>query len=164
MSKKDNFPALSARPWVVGNHVDGSLPKTATTVATISPFITDGYVSMAHKTEITAYSTTSSPNTSDNRAQPGFPGGVTISIKEGKRSRLPLHDFTVFSSRPAALCNNSGLHFSLRALNMSASSIPNVVSIAGVDPSGGAGIIADIRTFSAFGCFPTAACRIFILI
>ena len=27
------------------------------------------------------------------------------------------------------------------------------VTIAGVDPSGGAGIIADIKTFSAFGCF-----------
>jgi hydroxymethylpyrimidine kinase/phosphomethylpyrimidine kinase len=31
------------------------------------------------------------------------------------------------------------------------------LTIAGVDPSGGAGIIADIKTFSAFGCFATAA-------
>lgn len=31
------------------------------------------------------------------------------------------------------------------------------LSIAGVDPSGGAGIYADIKTFSAFGCFATAA-------
>ena len=31
------------------------------------------------------------------------------------------------------------------------------MTIAGVDPSGGAGIIADIKTFSAFGCFATAA-------
>ena len=31
------------------------------------------------------------------------------------------------------------------------------LSIAGLDPSGGAGIIADIKTFSAFGCFATAA-------
>ena len=31
------------------------------------------------------------------------------------------------------------------------------LTIAGVDPSGGAGIIADIKTFSAFGCFSTAA-------
>jgi hydroxymethylpyrimidine/phosphomethylpyrimidine kinase len=30
------------------------------------------------------------------------------------------------------------------------------VTIAGLDPSGGAGIIADIKTFAAFGCFPTA--------
>ncbi len=31
------------------------------------------------------------------------------------------------------------------------------LTIAGVDPSGGAGIIADIKTFSAFGCFATVA-------
>lgn len=31
------------------------------------------------------------------------------------------------------------------------------LTIAGMDPSGGAGVIADIRTFSAFGCFATAA-------
>lgn len=32
-----------------------------------------------------------------------------------------------------------------------------VLTIAGLDPSGGAGIVADIKTFSAFGCFATAA-------
>lgn len=31
------------------------------------------------------------------------------------------------------------------------------LTIAGVDPSGGAGVYADIRTFAAFGVFPTAA-------
>ncbi len=31
------------------------------------------------------------------------------------------------------------------------------LTIAGLDPSGGAGIIADIKTFTAFGCFATAA-------
>jgi hydroxymethylpyrimidine kinase/phosphomethylpyrimidine kinase len=35
--------------------------------------------------------------------------------------------------------------------------IPVCLTIAGLDPSGGAGIIADIKTFSAFGCFATAA-------
>ncbi len=34
---------------------------------------------------------------------------------------------------------------------------PVVLSIAGFDPSGGAGVVADVRTFAAFGCFPTAA-------
>lgn len=31
------------------------------------------------------------------------------------------------------------------------------LTIAGFDPSGGAGVIADIKTFSSFGCFATAA-------
>jgi hydroxymethylpyrimidine kinase/phosphomethylpyrimidine kinase len=31
------------------------------------------------------------------------------------------------------------------------------LTIAGLDPSGGAGIVADIKTFSAFGCFATCA-------
>jgi hydroxymethylpyrimidine/phosphomethylpyrimidine kinase len=31
------------------------------------------------------------------------------------------------------------------------------LTIAGLDPSGGAGIIADVKTFEAFGCFATAA-------
>jgi len=35
--------------------------------------------------------------------------------------------------------------------------LPTVLTIAGFDPSGGAGIIADIRTFVHFGCRPTAA-------
>ena len=38
------------------------------------------------------------------------------------------------------------------------SSKPRVcLTIAGLDPSGGAGIIADIKTFTAFGCFAAAA-------
>jgi len=35
--------------------------------------------------------------------------------------------------------------------------LPVCLTIAGLDPSGGAGVIADVRTFSAFGCFATAA-------
>jgi hydroxymethylpyrimidine kinase/phosphomethylpyrimidine kinase len=34
---------------------------------------------------------------------------------------------------------------------------PVVLTIAGLDPSGGAGIVADIRTIAAFSCFPAAA-------
>jgi hydroxymethylpyrimidine kinase/phosphomethylpyrimidine kinase len=33
---------------------------------------------------------------------------------------------------------------------------PVVLTIAGLDPSGGAGIVADIKTIAAFGCFPAA--------
>jgi hydroxymethylpyrimidine kinase/phosphomethylpyrimidine kinase len=40
---------------------------------------------------------------------------------------------------------------------MSHSNTPICLTIAGLDPSGGAGIIADIKTFSRFGCFATAA-------
>jgi hydroxymethylpyrimidine/phosphomethylpyrimidine kinase len=31
------------------------------------------------------------------------------------------------------------------------------LTIAGLDPSGGAGVVADIKTFTAFGCFATSA-------
>lgn len=31
------------------------------------------------------------------------------------------------------------------------------LTVAGLDPSGGAGVVADIKTFTAFGCFATAA-------
>jgi hydroxymethylpyrimidine kinase/phosphomethylpyrimidine kinase len=34
---------------------------------------------------------------------------------------------------------------------------PICLTIAGLDPSGGAGLIADVKTFSSFGCFAAAA-------
>ena len=34
---------------------------------------------------------------------------------------------------------------------------PIALTIAGLDPSGGAGVLADVRAFAAFGYFPTAA-------
>ncbi len=34
---------------------------------------------------------------------------------------------------------------------------PVALTIAGFDPSGGAGVVADIKTFTAFGCFAAAA-------
>lgn len=36
------------------------------------------------------------------------------------------------------------------------SAIPNVVTIAGVDPSGGAGVLADVKAFSALGAYGCA--------
>src|ERR1044072_4813168 len=42
----------------------------------------------------------------------------------------------------------------MRALD---SDNPVVLTIAGLDPSGGAGIVADIKTIAALGCFPAAA-------
>src|SRR5918912_3499915 len=42
-------------------------------------------------------------------------------------------------------------------MNSTPSSRPVVLTIAGLDPSGGAGIVADIKTIAALGCFPAAA-------
>ena len=39
---------------------------------------------------------------------------------------------------------------------MSASAIPNVLTVAGTDPSGGAGVLADLKAFSALGAFGCA--------
>lgn len=35
--------------------------------------------------------------------------------------------------------------------------MPICMTIAGLDPSGGAGVLADVRTFAAFNCYPAAA-------
>ena len=40
---------------------------------------------------------------------------------------------------------------------MSAEAPPVVLTIAGFDPSGGAGVVADVKTITAFGCFAAAA-------
>jgi hydroxymethylpyrimidine kinase/phosphomethylpyrimidine kinase len=40
---------------------------------------------------------------------------------------------------------------------MTSEAKPVVLTIAGLDPSGGAGIVADIKTIFALGCFPAAA-------
>src|SRR5688572_9263723 len=40
---------------------------------------------------------------------------------------------------------------------MTITSRPVVLTIAGLDPSGGAGIVTDIKTIYALGCFPAAA-------
>jgi len=40
---------------------------------------------------------------------------------------------------------------------MESSKTPICLTIAGFDPSGGAGIIADVKTFTVFGCFATSA-------
>lgn len=40
---------------------------------------------------------------------------------------------------------------------MSHSDTKICLTIAGLDPSGGAGIVADVKTFLRFGCFPAAA-------
>lgn len=42
-------------------------------------------------------------------------------------------------------------------MKTSSSKHPICLTIAGLDPSGGAGIVADIKTFSRFRCFATAA-------
>ncbi|HEX3558576.1 MAG TPA: bifunctional hydroxymethylpyrimidine kinase/phosphomethylpyrimidine kinase [Pyrinomonadaceae bacterium] len=41
--------------------------------------------------------------------------------------------------------------------NVETETPPVALTIAGFDPSGGAGIVADVKTFTAFGCFATAA-------
>ncbi|MBA2379143.1 MAG: bifunctional hydroxymethylpyrimidine kinase/phosphomethylpyrimidine kinase [Blastocatellia bacterium] len=42
-------------------------------------------------------------------------------------------------------------------MNTDERTTPICLTIAGLDPSGGAGTIADVKTFFAFGCYPAAA-------
>ncbi len=44
----------------------------------------------------------------------------------------------------------------MRAVTTDAPRIPNVLSIAGVDPSGGAGVLADVKAISALGAYACA--------
>src|SRR2546421_9142617 len=41
--------------------------------------------------------------------------------------------------------------------NVETETPPVVLTVAGLDPSGGAGVVADVKTFTAFGCFAVAA-------
>src|SRR5215510_9434807 len=58
---------------------------------------------------------------------------------------------SVLLREPAASRRSS---YSMYSINQDS---PVVLTIAGLDPSGGAGIVADIKTIAAFGCFPSAA-------
>ena len=42
-------------------------------------------------------------------------------------------------------------------LNYEIETPPVALTVAGFDPSGGAGVVADVKTFTSFGCFATAA-------
>src|SRR3982751_4140118 len=41
--------------------------------------------------------------------------------------------------------------------NQKRNELPVALSVAGFDPSGGAGVVADVKTITAFGCFAAAA-------
>jgi hydroxymethylpyrimidine kinase/phosphomethylpyrimidine kinase len=42
-------------------------------------------------------------------------------------------------------------------MNDGTQTTPVALTVAGFDPSGGAGVVADVKTFTAFGCFAAAA-------
>ncbi len=66
---------------------------------------------------------------------------------DAKRSAPPFPTARLFELEPAHIMS----------ANNNSQTPPVALTIAGFDPSGGAGIIADVKTFTAFDCFATAA-------
>ena len=80
--------------------------------------------------------------------------GNSFSRYDWKRAQAPLHQFPVFSQKKNA---NREQFVPISPMKMKNPTSPVVLCIAGFDPSGGAGLLADARACAAFGAFAVCA-------